>query len=363
MSALGYNTVVIGIAFLAMTLVGVFTLLVYGVLGDRRGYKKVLMLTEALFALSTLALANTASLPVIIIAASLGGYGGQGGGGLRGGFGPGSTALVGSLYSEQEERLKRVGRLTFVGGILSIVGNALLGAHAPLEERVGTIEAFRLLYYVAFIASVLSLATLSFIKEPPRPSRRASVLTSKSARFVTKVSIANFVNGFGIGLAIPLLPLWFKVAFGLNPSQISVIYTASSITSAISSFNAHRFSSERTQITVGALTRVFNGALLASMIIPGNAVVAAALYAARSASAGIGAPTRSAVTLGGVGSDEFGVATSLTAIANRLAFGSSSIGGYLLSVTDSLPLEFGGLLQFAAGALYYFLLKERDEQK
>lgn len=356
LSQLGYSPVVIGLSFFAMTLVTVVLLLAYGFLGDRKGYRYVLLLAEGLFALSTAVIASVSNIYILLAAAAIGGFGGQGGGGLRGGFGPGSTALVGRLYSDQGERVKMVGRLTSIGGFTSIAGTGLLALHSVLERSVGPIEAFRVLYLVAFGFSLVSFLSLTFITEPSVKKRRG-VLTRESGIFVSKVSLANFVNGLGIGLAIPLLPLWFKLHFGFTPTQVSIVYTSAALVGALASFNSHKLSSVGNRVLVGSLTRVLNGALLVAMALPGSGTVAAALYAARSFGAGVGAPTRSAITLGGVGSDEFGAATSITGVANRVAFGSSSIGGYLLTVSQDLPLEIGGAIQLGAGAIYYLLLR------
>ena len=79
----------IGLSFVLMTLVGTGLVFLWGVLGDRVGYKRVLVAVDLLFAVSCLMLATSTSLVPIMVAAMLGGYGGQGGGGLRGSFGPG----------------------------------------------------------------------------------------------------------------------------------------------------------------------------------------------------------------------------------------------------------------------------------
>ncbi|MEM3670929.1 MAG: MFS transporter [Thermoprotei archaeon] len=356
MSQLGYSAVIIGLSFFAMAVITVVLLLFYGFIGDRKGYRTSLLIAESLFAVSMIVIALFSNFYIILAAAALGGFGGQGGGGLRGGFSPGLTALVGKLFADSESRIKRIGELTAVGGIASVAGQGLLALHSTLQAHVGAVEAFRILYFAAFFFSVASLLMLLKVWEPAA-TKKKGLLRRQSTRFVSKVSVANFVNGLGIGMAIPLLPLWFKIHFGLDPTQISVVYICSSIAGVAASLNAHRFSKAANRIKVGSLTRVLNGALLVSMAFPGTALAASALYVARSFGAGVGAPTRSAITLSGVSSDEFGAATSITGVANRLAFGSSSIGGYLLTLMQDLPLEVGGVIQCVAGFLYYYLLR------
>jgi MFS family permease len=362
MSALGYNPIIIGVSFLVMILAQVALLVLYGLLGDRYGYKEVLLIVEALFTAAATLLALTGNLNLIIFAASLGGFGGQGGGGLRGAFGPGSTALVGRLFADRNERIKRIGRLTFVGGIASIAGTAMLALHASLDMPLGVIGAFRALFGLSAAISTCSFIALLYVREP-KFVKHGSILSKSSGKFVTKVSLSNFVSGIGIGLAIPLLPLWFKYSLGIGPVEISAIYTASSAVSAFSSLFAHRVSRENNQILIAASSRVINGLLLALMVLPVPALAVAALYVVRGISAGVGVPTRSAVTIGGVGSGEMGTATSITAVANRAALGSSSVGGYLLTVMQDLPLEVGGAFQLVGGLLFYLLLRNESRGK
>jgi hypothetical protein len=359
MAALGYSAVVIGISFLAMTITTVFLLIFYGIMGDRQGYKKVLMLVDILLSVSGAILAVGRSLPLIVFAAAIGGFGGQGGGGLRGGFGPGSTALVGRLFQDSNERVRRIGRLTFVGGIFSIAGTAMLGLHGLLMPEFGNVNSFRVLYAISSVISMFSLMCLLFITEP-KHTKLGSILSKESGKFVTKVSVSNFVSGFGIGMAIPLLPLWFELAYGFTPTMISLVYTASSAVSATASLQAHRFSKFGSQVVVAAVSRAINGVLLIMMVLPFGSIYSSILYVIRGLSAGIGAPNRSAVTIGGVGTEEMGAATSLTAVANRVALGSSSIGGYLLEIMEDLPLEIGGALQLLGGLLFYILLERRE---
>ncbi|MEM0075896.1 MAG: MFS transporter, partial [Conexivisphaerales archaeon] len=330
-------------------------LLFYSYLGDRIGYRFVLIIAESLLTFSAILLAYTSNLSIIIGAASLGGFGGQGAGGMRGGFGPGSSALVASLYKEQKERLKRISRLTFIGGISSIAGTGLLSLHGQLSILEGNLGAFRILYAASACIAFASAVILSFIHEPQRPKKRSIILTRQSSLFVSKIALSNFASGLGIGLAIPLLPLWFSVFYNFTPTQISVVFTLSSLASAVASLFSSRFPSP---IISASLTRLINGLLLIAMAFSHLGWLSALLYIFRGMSAGIGAPSRSVVTLSGIGEDEFGAASSITAIPTRLAMGISALSGYLMLISQELPLALGGVLQAAGGALYYRLLKD-----
>lgn len=361
MAALGFSPVVIGISFLLMTLVSSFLVFLWGPVGDKFGYKRVLMLVEALFSISALilSLGESHSLPVIMFAAVLGGYGGMGGGGLRGAFGPGMTALVGYLWREPTERLRKLGTVTFVAGIAGVAGYGFLSAVDFLSKSFGEIEAYRILYLLTFFTGIGGMLILSLIKEERHAPRKARIITKKSGGFVSRIVASNIVGGLGIGMAIPLLPLWFVLAFKYSATEISVIYILSTLTSAIASYFAQDVSARLGAVRTASLARAFNGLFLVAMAISPLGLVAAFLFVVRSIGGGIGAPVRQAVTLGGVEQNELGAASGLSGLSARASFMSSGAGGYLLTIADGLPLEIGGALQICGGMIFYRLLRNQ----
>ncbi len=358
MAALGFSPTVIGISFLLMTLAGAFLVLIWGLVGDRFGYKKVLIMVELLFASSAILLAfgDTKDLVIILLAAVMGGYGGMGGGGLRGAFGPGMSALVGYLWRNPAERIRKLGTVTFVAGLAGIAGYALLSVEDFASATLGEVGAFRLLYLVTFFTGIAGIMLLTFLKEPHHLPRKAKIITYDSGKFVSKIVVSNIVNGFGIGLAIPLLPLWFLLAFKYTATDISIIYISSAAASATASYFARHVSGRLGAVRSASLARIFNGLFLLGMAFSPFGVFAAALYVIRSISGGFGAPIRQAVTLGGVQETEFGAASSLSGVSVRAAFVSSGLGGYLMTVSEGLPLEVGALFQICGGVIFYRLL-------
>ena len=357
MAALGFSPFLIGISFLLMTLFGSFLVLLWGLLGDRFGYKKVLIVVEALFSCSAIIFAlGQNTLTLILLAAVLGGYGGMGGGGLRGAFGPGMTALVGYLWRDPGERIRRLGTITFVAGLAGTAGYGLLAAEDSLSSFIGIVNAFKTLYFLTFFTGVGAIVLLSFIKEQRHAPRKARIITRKSGKFVSRIVASNVVNGLGIGMAIPLLPLWFLLAFKYTTTDISIIYVSSAAAGAVASYFAHDVSSRLGAVRSASLTRILNGLFMVTMAFSPLGLLAAVLYVLRSISSGIGAPIRQAVTLGGVEETELGAASSLTGLSIRASFMSSGIGGYLLTLSEGLPLEVGGALQICGGAIFYRLL-------
>lgn len=357
MAALGFSPVTIGLSFVLMTLAGTGLVFFWGVLGDRVGYKNVLIAVEVLFGGSCLILATNTSLVPVVIAAMMGGYGGQGGGGLRGSFGPGLSAFVGSVWKGSYERTRTIGTITFIGGIASLAGYAVLAWVGSRVPAVGDVRAYRDAYLLLMGTTAVAVAALLLTKEGLHPPRTAKILTKEGQKFMGKVVVSNVFNGLGLGLAIPLLPLWFSLRFGYGAGTIAVIFGASTALSSVASYFSHAVAVRLGSVKTAALTRAANGVLLVAMALAPLGLVAGAIYAARGISGGLGAPVRTSVTLGGVAGSEMGVATGISGVSMRASLVSSGAAGYLLAVAENAPLGIGGVLQIVGGALYYRLLR------
>jgi len=218
-----------------------------------------------------------------------------------------------------------------------------------------------MLYFISFVLLLASAISLLFCKEVTRPKKTSKVMKKSSMKFISKVVVSNSITGFGLGIAIPLLPLWYNLAFHANSFEIGLIFTISYLTTAIGSLLSNKIRFD--PLKVASITRILNGVFLIAMALSPWLPLAAGLYIARGLNAGVGAPNRSAVNVRGVSAEDFGTASSFQGLATRLSQMSSAISGYLLDVSYSLPLEIGGLLQTVGGYLYMKLLATSTNKK
>lgn len=350
LSAIGLKPEIIGIVFLGAIAFSSILNLSLGMLGDRYGYKKILILTEFIAASAALILSITVNDYLIIIAIIIGGVGGAAGG-IRGVFSPGLTALVASNWRDEKERVKKMSFLMSAASFSGIGGSFLLTLRSYINN---SIEGYRILYLISFLLLLISGISLFFVKENKRPRKTARIMQSSSLKYISKVIISNSITGFGLGLAIPLLPLWFKLAFHADSFQIGLIFTLSYLTTALGSLLASKLKFE--PLHVASITRILNGVFLIAMALSPWLPLAASLYILRGLNAGIGSPNRTAVNVRGVSEEDFGTASSLQGLATRFSQMSSGLSGYLLDYSLPLPLEIGGILQAIGGYLYMKLL-------
>lgn len=357
LSSLGFSPTYIGLVFLGDTIYTAALSMSLGVLGDRVGYRKVLIAADLVPAAALALLASTTEVYVVVAGVVLAGLGGTAGG-ARGAFSPGLTALVARNWEAEEERVDKMGKLTFASSLAGVGGGLLLSLHDYLP--FGNLGDYRFLFGLSSSLLFTSALCLLKVKERPRTGgKKRGFMRSSSMRYVLKVIVSNSLSGIGVGLSIPILPLWFAYRFHASSALIGAFFSASGFSTALGSIAATRLRGE--PLKVASVTRLLNGAILAAMAFSPFLYVAGVLYVIRGFNAGLGMPNRTAVNVRGVSEDDFGTASSLQGLATRLSQVSSGASGYLMEEGIYLPLELGGLAQGLGGILYYLLLRRRAE--
>ncbi|MUN28380.1 MFS transporter [Sulfuracidifex metallicus] len=351
------SLVLIGVVFLGVIGFNSALSLTLGIIGDRYGYKKSLIIGESISTIGTFLFALSTNFYLITASLMIAGIGGAAGG-MRGVYSPGLSALVVSNWPNERERVRRMGILTSSASLASIAGSSMLILHNYLP--FGSVENYRVLFLLSSFFLLASLLSIINVKENPRPRKTSKVLSMSSLRYVYKVMITNALAGFGIGLAIPLLPLWFEIRYGVNSSDIGVVFTLSYLFTSFGSFLATRIHLD--VLKVASVTRVMNGIFLILMALSPWFVLASALYLIRGMNAGMGAPNRTAVNIRGVKSEDFGAASSIEGLATRGAQMSSGLSGALMEMDLLYPLFLGGIIQAISGILYLTLLKKPKEE-
>jgi hypothetical protein len=88
-----------------------------------------------------------------------------------------------------------------------------------------------------------------------------------SLKYISKIIVVNSFSGVGLGLALPLLPLWLELMYHANTFQIGILFGASYILTAIGSYAASKLSYKYDALNVASVTRGLNGALLIAMAL------------------------------------------------------------------------------------------------
>ncbi|BCU68951.1 MFS transporter [Stygiolobus caldivivus] len=354
LSLLGLSAVNVGLVVFGVVSFYSLLSLGLGLLGDRYGYKKSLIIGDFLPLVGITALSITSNIQYVIPLLIITGIGGGAAGGLRGMWSPGISALVASNWKQEKERVKKLGYLSSGASSASIIGSLLLSIQPLLHQQ--PVDEYRALFRVAAVLMAISVISIFFVEEAKRPKKTTKVMGKKSFTYLIRVIASNTITGAGIGLAVPLLPLWFKLAYHATESEIGIVFTLSYLLTSVGSFLASRIRGNT--LFIASLTRLLNGVFLIAMALSPFFVLSAAFYAIRGFNAGIGAPNRTAINVRGISAEDYGAATSIQGVSTRLAQLSSGASGYLMELWLPMPEILGGVLQIAGGYIYYALLSK-----
>ncbi|MEM3426616.1 MAG: MFS transporter, partial [Thermoproteota archaeon] len=340
LTALRIGVIAIGLVAAATMLFMIFLTMLLGMLGDRKGYRIELIVAELVAFVGALIIAASSSAIFIIIGMIIAGLS-SGAGGMRGAFSPGTNAFVANNYSDERERIRKYSILTMTASASAIGGSVLFSSISPLSSYVGLLNAYRYMFLLAAVLLGISTIFLMMLKENIRPKKTTKFMKMSSVKYATKVITVNAFGGLGMGLVIPLLPLWFKLSYHAEPLEIglifSVVYIATALGSYISSVVAHRFGA----VSISSYTRILSGVLLFAMAVSPTLIIAALIYIARAITAGFGSPSRTAVSVRGINAEDYGAATSVQGIASRVAQLSSGASGYLMDYALPMPILIG----------------------
>ncbi len=363
LKALGYGLIFIGVVYFIIVLFNVFFTLALGYLGDRMGYARAMILGELFPLIAFLGLAVSENIYVIIASAALGGITGTPGG-MRGAFSPGMTSYIASNWPEERERIDKLSKVFAVSSISAIGGSLLLAMHGFLSKFFGPINSFRVLFGTSFFLILASLFTLSLLKERRRPKKTAAIMKKESFSYSLRVIVPNVINGLGVGIAFPLLPLWFELNYNVSASVVGLIFTAAYAFTALGSYFSGSFmrSKKVRAITVSSSARLIQGLLLIALAFSPFLILSVAIYSVRSFIAGLGSPIRSAINVRGISSEDYGTASAVQGIFTRSSQLTSGLSGYLMSEGLELPLLTGGFFQVAGALAFYALIRSWEKK-
>jgi MFS family permease len=359
--ALHVSIINIGLVVAATMLFMIFLTIILGAIGDRKGYKTELVIAEVFAFIGALIIAISSTVIYIIIGMIIAGLSG-GAGGMRGAFSPGTNAFIANNYKDEKERVRRYSLITMVASAAAIGGSILFSIVTPLSTYVGLLNAYRYIFMFSSALLGISVLLLMLLTDAKKPVKTTRVMKASSAKYSLKVITANSLSGIGVGIFMPLLPLWFKLSYGAEPLEIGIIFGAVYIFTALGSYMSSRFAQRFNSLNIASYTRVLGGLLLLAMAFSPVLVIAGAIYIARAIIIGFGSPSRTTVNVRGVDAEDYGTATSVQGVASRVAQLSSGTSGYLMDYALPMPLFIGGIFQFASGISYKLLFKGKDKK-
>lgn len=351
----GLDPAFIGLLFSVSGLVTSALVAVSGMLADRFGRSRFLIAGTVLPIPSYLILALTTEPGWLVIAAALGGVGLA-----NGAAGALTVASFDALLAERTSESQRTRVFASAQALWNLAlatGAAFAGVPLLLAPAgASPLEAYRPAFVVAVV--IVALATLLVLpvrdlhgRERERP---AHFLPRSSVRPIATYSLAIGLLGFGLGVAVQLMPLWLNLRFGSTEADLAPWYSLSQFISIASvavvpwldrTLGAHRS-------VLGM--QLIGGTLLATIVFAPTFLVAVVLFVVRGALTNMSWPFQQSLLMGAVEARErasaAGIGFAVWGLANAVGPG---VAGILLSTgVLALPVVAGGLAYVTAGLVF-----------
>jgi MFS family permease len=358
LDALGWNATAIGAVLMGALLLGTVLTMIVGPLSDRGGRRSFLLGYDLAQALAAVIAILTTTPWLLVLAAIVGAFG-RGANGSAGAFSPVEQAWL-AIELPMERRGSVFSANSAVGFIGMGLGALLAALPAWWLGHTMSIWDYRLLFVLPLAGSLTSGALLIAAREPdvraqpaPRDPRVAGILRQEN-QLLTRLVLANLLNGLAIGLIGPLIAYWFAIKFQHGLNDIGPGLALAFLVSAAGSFVAGRIASRHGIMNTVVWMRGIGIALLVAMPLIPWFWPAMALYIVRGATNRGTSGVRQALAAGLTRVERRGLASSLQNISIQLprAIGPV-IGGWLFHLGYlSLPFFIGAALQLAYLVLY-----------
>ncbi|HEY6517094.1 MAG TPA: MFS transporter [Steroidobacteraceae bacterium] len=362
LEALGFKGTAIGAVLMAGLLFGALLTLVVGPLSDRTSRRALLLGYEVAAALAALAAMLAPNLGVLIAAATVAGFG-RGANGAAGPFSPVEQAwLAREVAGEARSRAFSLNAtLAFMG---MAAGAALVALPAVLGVGFHDLSSYRMLFALPLAGSVVALILIAQTRvtdaaPPPEASRAtpsAAQVTLAENRLLRRLAAVSALNGLAIGIVSPLIAYWFLRRFHESPAAIGPALALSFVLASAGSVLGGRLSRRLGAVRSVVWMRLIGLALLVAVPFSPTFLIAAGLYALRSAFNRGTTGARQLVAAGLTRAERRGLAASVQSLSSQLPRAAGPVlGGWLIHRGDFVaPFLLTAVMQ----ALYLLLYRQ-----
>jgi predicted MFS family arabinose efflux permease len=357
LQALGFSGEAIGTVLMAGLLFGALLTSIIGPLSDRVSQRALLIGYEIAAALAALAAMLAPDMTVLIVAATIAGFG-RGANGAAGPFSPVEQAwLAREVAGEARRRAFSINATVAFLGMAA--GAALIALPAALGAGFHDLASYRALFALPLAGSVASLILISrtdgAIAPPALPATPApqAHVTRAENRLLRQLAGVSAINGLAIGIVSPLIAYWFLRRFHQSPAAIGPALAASFVLASAGSVLGGRLSRRFGAVRSVVWMRLVGLAMLLAIPFSPTFLIAAGLYALRSAFNRGTVGARQVVAAGLTRAERRGLAASVQSLSTQLPRAAGPVLGGWLIHRGHLAAPF--LLTAAMQALYLFL--------
>ncbi|HKT22356.1 MAG TPA: MFS transporter [Nitrososphaerales archaeon] len=333
----------------------------FGILADRFGRRKMLLLGNICASLSLLGFALTSNQLLVLVVAVLEGTG-------EAAYAVSFVAMVADKAGNQK-RTAAFSLLSFLGWVAGALGSFAISSVYGLEALGLTFKESHIVLFASM--GLLNLAItplLLLVKETPVVKHDARIIPRKSAKVVAKYAVYSVLIAIGAGLFVNLMAFWFSKAYGVTDAVSGLVLGLTSLLTAGVVVVSPRLARKVGLVKATVLTQAASTVFMVAIPSAPTFGAAASLYLVRVFLMNLSNPLTQSLIMGLVSPDERGLASGVSAAFWRLPNSLSANVGYGLMVAGLLAAPFyAATVLYVAGILLFWMLfkdaKLPEEQK
>jgi len=312
----------------------------FGIIADRVGKTKMLVLGNLCASLSLIGFALASNYALVLVVAVLEGTG-------EAAYAVSFVALIADMAGD-EKRTPAFSLLAFLGWVAGALGGFIIYSVDALHSIGLSLKEAHVVLFVTVGLLSLSMAPLmSRIREESVRGRRRELLPRKSWRVILKYGGYSVVIAVGAGLFVPLMAFWFSQAYGVSDDLSGLVLGFTSLLTAGVVFVAPRLARKLGLVRATVVTQAASTVFMVALPSAPNFGVAASIYIVRVFLMNLSNPLTQSLIMGLVSPDERGMAAGVSAAIWRLPNALSASVGYSMMYAGLLALPF-----YYATALY-----------
>jgi len=339
-----------------MGLTVVVTSIPIGILADRYGRKKFIIVGNLLASVTIASFALTATPVLLVLAAIVEGS-------TEAAFASASTALLAEKAGEAHRTVA-----FSLSAFLSNIGWGLSGFAIPLvlvfqSFGLNNVQAHITLYLILAVSSVAVTPFLFRISESETSAKAKSIrefIPRKSRDVMVKYATAAVLIAFGAGLFVPLMTLWFSLAFSVPDTVSGPVIGVSGFMIAAFTLGAPNLARRLGLVKSIVLTQGLSMVFMLAVPIAPTFATAGGIYIARTFIMNFSGPLGTSLIMGLVDKDERGAASGISMAIWRFPNSISTVIGSAMMREGMLALPFyiASVLYSVSICLFWFFFRK-----
>ena len=358
LAIIGFSTEQIGFLFTVSGLTGAILTIPFGMVADKVGKKKMLVLSNLLFIGEFVIYYSVINYLYFVVASILGGLS------FATFSSPWTALFADELEGKDKEKFYSISAslssiIFTAGSFMAVVPDVL-----TTKYFFETIDAYRVMFFVGVLAGIVSLLFVIPVYDPHTASgEKKSLVPRKSFGMILRFGIPAALVGFGAGFIIPLFSLWFYLRFGLGGLVLGPLFGVSNLLISIAYLIAPLVSRKIGPVYTIVVSEGLATLLLILIPFINNFIVVAVLYIFRNLLMNVTNPIQTALLMDLVASDERASANSMIQAFWDVPNSTSPyFGGYLMkNVSLSLPFFVCGFFYGLSVILFFNLFKSYNK--